>query len=238
MQKTLFTFFLMIVLCGGCSSIRQAPAQKVIPPNPASLVSLTAEFRTIHSSKQKKSAPQIWQLDRQPQRVELFFANTQISEIWSRTSKDLWFFEKVFHQDRQILLYSPLDLRVLGVSPEWLSRSLAIEPETLNALGEGRPGKPFKGWKTLLMRGEHQHMHYDVLWLPEIALAAKVKITTAEGISETEITELWTQADAPDTIPDSRGYRLIDYSDVGDMERDPFVQKIQGQIPGGHDHQH
>jgi hypothetical protein len=33
-------------------------------------------------------------------------------------------------------------------------------------------------------------------------------------------------------------YRIIEYSDLGDMERDPFVMKVLNQIPGGHSHSH
>lgn len=46
------------------------------------------------------------------------------------------------------------------------------------------------------------------------------------------------------TLDDSKApqnisrYRFIEYSDLGDMERDPFVIKVQHSLLGAHEHSH
>jgi hypothetical protein len=64
-------------------------------------------------------------------------------------------------------------------------------------------------------------------------------LTVEKGV--TRVTELkqplltLDDSKAPQNI--SR-YRFIEYSDLGDMERDPFVIKVQHSLLGAHEHSH
>ncbi len=202
------------------------------------LINITAQFTTSTANTRTATADAHWRLLRERGRVELLHLNSNTSEIWNETSNDLWFYQKVFHNDQQVIEYSPVDLKVLGMQPQWLSLALAINPRVLSAMGAGKPDKSFYGWKTEKYKGQIKGATYEVLWLPELAIAARVKCTEAGITSTTEMQKPFLMAESPWQTINISGYRLIDYSDLGDMERDPFVIKIQGDILGGHDYKH
>lgn len=202
------------------------------------LINMTAQFTTSTTHAGTATADAHWRLLRESGRVELLHLNSNTSEIWNETSNDLWFYQKVFHNDQQVIEYSPVDLNVLGMQPQWLSLALAINPKVLSAMGSGKPGKPLYGWKTEKYKGQVKGATYEILWLPELAIAARVKCTEGKAITVTEMQKPFLMTESPWQTMDISRYRFIDYSDLGDMERDPFVIKIQGDILGGHDHQH
>ena len=236
-------FGLLFALLAGCTGPRTTQDTRLLnPPDLQALQPLTAEFRSTAPDGQTRR----WQLARNPERVEVFYPSTDISEVWSKTSRDLWFYERVFHAERQIVQYSPLDLQLLEVPPEQLARACAVDPAVIAALGPGQPGKSFRGWRSLRLRGEYAGDHYDIQWLPDLALAVRVKIRRDGFAITTEATQV-ALAQQPNPLSaqgsalaprDIHSYRLIDYSDLGDMERDPFVRRIQGQFPSGHHHAH
>ena len=202
------------------------------------LISMTAQFTTRNLTTNKAWADIHWRLSRASGSVELLNLDSNTSEIWNETSNNLWFYKKVFHDDQQIIEYSPIDLNMLGVQPQWLSLALAINPTVLSAMGAGKSVKPIYGWKAEKYKGQVRGATYEIIWLPELAIAARVKCTEAGITTITEMQKPFLMPESPWQITDINNYRLLDYSDLGDMERDPFVMKIQGNILGGHDHKH
>lgn len=237
MSKLHYLLFAIFIYLIGCSTTPNTLTHYQ-PVNPQQLRPIAAEFVTTTSIKGHSPVTNIWRIQRDSQRVELVRLDSQIGEIWSKTSQDLWFYQKAFSEDKQVIEYSPSDLAALGVQPQWLPIALAVDPKVLESLGNGKQGKTIHGFKTQRFKGKFQDAHYEITWIPELALAALVKYSKDEMSSVTEVKIPYPLAESPWTPLDVGRYRLIDYSDLGDMERDPFVVKAQSQLPGGHSHAH
>lgn len=237
MSKQFYLFCAVFIFLIGCSTTPNTLTQYQ-PVNPQQLKPIAAEFVTTATAKGHSPVTNRWRIQRDSQRVELVRVDSQISEVWSRTSQDLWFYQKVFSEDKQVIEYSPSDLFALGVQPQWLPIALAVDPKVLESLGHGKPGKTVHGFHTQQFKGKYQGADYEVTWIPELTLAARVKYSKDDMSSITDVKMPYPLADSPWALVDTRRYRLIDYSDLGDMERDPFVMKVQSQIPGGHSHSH
>lgn len=237
MSKPRYFLFALFIFLIGCST-NPGTITQYQPVDPQQLRPIAAEFITTTTTKGHSPVTSAWRIQRDSQRVELVRLDSQVNEVWSRTSQDLWFYQKVFSEDQQVIEYSPSDLAALGVQPQWLPIALAIDPTVLASLGNGKPGKAIHGYQTQRFKGEFQGADYDVTWIPELALAARVNYSKGEMSSVTEVKMPYPLAESPWPLVNTRLYRLIDYSDLGDMERDPFVMRVQSQLPGGHAHTH
>jgi len=237
-MSTLISLLLAVFIClAGCSTTPKTATQ-FQPVDPLLLKPIAAEFTTTSTTSGQPSITSEWRIQRDSQRVELVRLDSQVSEVWSKTSQELWFYQKVFPADQQVIEYSPSDLAALGVQPQWLPLALAIDPKVLEALGTAKSSKPLFGFETQRFKGKFHDADYDVIWIPALALAARVEYSK-EGLSSvTEVKKPYELAQAPWAAVDTRHYRLIDFSDLGDMERDPFVMKVQSQVLGGHNHTH
>lgn len=237
MSKPIFLLLTLFICLAACSTTSKTATQ-FQPINSQVLKPIAAEFETTSTSPGQAPVTSAWRIQRDSQRVELARLDSHISEVWSRTSQNLWFYQKVFAQDQHVIEYSPSDLAALGIQPQWLPLALAIDPKVLEALGTAKSSKPLFGFETQRFKGELHGASYDVIWIPELALAARVKYSKDGMSSVTEVKKPYELAQAPWSPVDTSRYRLIDYSDLGDMERDPFVMKVQSQLPGGHVHAH
>ncbi len=239
MLKPLCFLFVLPISFIGCATNPDSEATAQYQPiNPQQLRPIAAEFVTTTTAKGHSPITSEWRIQRDNQRVELMRFDSGIGEVWSKTSQDLWFYQKVFSRDQQVIEYSPADLAALDVQPQWLSIALAIDPNVLESLRVGKPGKAIHGYQTQQFKGQFQGADYEVTWIPELALAARVKYSNGDMASVTEIKVPYPLAESHSAQINTNRYRLIDYSDLGDMERDPFVMKVQSQLPGGHMHTH
>lgn len=230
--------FLQTSLLLSCASHK--PAQVPYQAKSAdTLPNLAAEFETkVIIANQQQSAPATWRLFRTPQKTEMMSLSAGTSDVWSRTSRDLWFYEKLYHQDKQVVQYTPVDLKVLGISPLGLNQSFAVNPTILTAIGPGEQSQAIMGQRSLIFSGKFEGVDYKIVWLPDLHLAARVERKTAQVTTIDTLKRYFTLASSPWQFTNTLGYRLIDYSDLGDMERDPFVVKIQSQMTAGHGHNH
>ncbi len=244
-MKIKFLFGLLVVsTLAGCSSQQTiqhttAPTSQSLTNNQfaANLSTLSAEFTTRIYGDGNDTKTQ-WHLWRSPERVEWLniFANT--SEIWTKTSQDLWFYSKAFHTDKQVIEYSPVDLNLLQVAPAWQSFAAAIDPALLQKLSKTKKINPLDGFQRIQYRGTLDNAAYEVDWLPELSLATRVKIVEAGVTRLTEVRRPLVISDNTKTPQNISRYRVIEYSDLGDMERDPFVMKIQHSLFSTHEHAH
>lgn len=229
----------------GCATQPESLSTSHPPVDPKNVLPLAAEFTTSVSTNERhaKHVPTIthWRLLRAKGQIEVINLDSNSSEIWRQTSQDLWFYLKAFHQEQQVIEYTPVDLKVLEVKPQWSSLALGINPDllkTITATQPGKAGKPVHGWQTLIYKSHIGETSYEVHWLPQLAVAARVKNVTHGVTTVTAINQPFLLASAPWKPSDISGYRLIEYADLGDMERDPFVIKVQHQLLGAGQHAH
>ena len=237
--------FVLIVLAAcltACTSQSRNPVSfNPIPFEPitsADIKPVVATFKTTVNNPTGSKHDFVWTLIRSADKIEVLRTDNGQSEIWSRTSKDLWYYEKAFHDDRAVVQYSPVDLKSLGIEPQWMNAATAVNPKILEALSPGRAGKPFLGHSSAEFKGQIEHTEYSVSWLQDMALPAEIVQKNAANKVDTQLVSIEPLTQTNTAFSDILSYRLIDYSDLGDMERDPFVRKIQHSLPAHHAHEH
>ncbi|AQT60459.1 hypothetical protein B0D95_10415 [Cellvibrio sp. PSBB023] len=233
-MKFYCVLLLACLLSAGCA-LQSGELGEPLPlnVNTKNLPPLAAEFVTTISSDTIVNRAR---LVRSASAVEWFYLANNTGERWTKTTNDLWFYSKIFHADRQVIEYSPIDLNLLGIHQQW--QVFAINPDILRVLTPIKYASDFHGWKSVLYAGEVNGVFYEVLWLPQISLAARVTTILGKQKTTTEVARLYVNENAPFSLNDTKRYRTIEYTDLGDMERDPFVLKIQHEMFDHHGHSH
>lgn len=230
-------FYCVLFLCllsVGCA-LQSDELSEPLPLNVSTknLSPLVAEFVTTTSGNTVVNRAK---LVRSIGVIEWFYLASNTGERWTKTTNDLWFYSKIFHADRQVIEYSPVDLNMLGIHQQW--QAFAINPDILHALTPIRHAPDFHGWQSVLYAGEVNGVAYEVLWLPQVSLAARVTAIQGKQKTMTEMVRLYLNKNAPFSLSNTSRYRTIEYTDLGDMERDPFVLKIQHELLDHHGHSH
>lgn len=188
-----------------------------------------------HDDRHEKHSNE-WQLWRKQGHIEILIPAQQTGEVWMQ-DKNMVFYQKVFHADKKIVEYQSADLESLNVPVEWRTNELMLAPEVLMAL-KIKNSRWQDGFPVLSLQGRVNGIDYEVDWRTDLNLPLSLRKTDAAGNCEiTRLLDARPLAQAP-AAPDNRVYEIIDYADLGDRERDPFVIKIQNQLPGGHAHAH
>lgn len=236
-RVNIFVFFILAINLAACA-IQKSNLIAYEPVKTTEITPLTATFKTSVHNTTGSEQSFIWKLIRSANKIEVLREDTAQSEIWSRTSNDLWYYEKAFHEDRTVVQYSPVDLKTLGIQPQWLNAATAINPKILQALSPGHAGKNFFGFLSTKYTGPVGHTDYTVIWLKDVALPAQIIQVNEEHKIKTQLLNIEPLSQFNTPFTNLISYRLIDYSDLGDMERDPFVKKIQHSLPASHAHVH
>jgi hypothetical protein len=72
----------------------------------------------------------------------------------------------------------------------------------------------------------------------DLMVPEKVIRTTGKEREQLTLVQAWPLTDAPWQPVATAGYRVLDFADLGDNERDPFVIHVQGQLGLANDHAH
>jgi len=78
----------------------------------------------------------------------------------------------------------------------------------------------------------------EVVWLPDLQLAARVSVTDPDRQVTTEL-KAFLEGEAPAAISDKAlaDFQLVDFADVGDMETNPSMTWLkQAMAAPGHEH--
>lgn len=189
-----------------------------------------------HAHAAAGTASSEWQFWRSAGRIEMNIPARQTGEVWMQDGNTL-FYQKLFHADRKIVEYQSADLDALNVPVQWRTNELMIDPQVLQQLLV-EDERWIDGHPALELSGTVDGIEYEVVWRVDLNLPQQLSKQDAAGNRETTRL-LDAQVLTPSTAaPDSSQYEIIDYADLGDRERDPFVLKVQNQLPGGHVHAH
>lgn len=241
---------LLISLLSACThtapntSTQPVPALTLTQP----FTAVAAEFVT-HRDKiaQHQHAPGVidshpskevvrWRFTRNENRLEIENLSANTGEIWIKDGQAL-FMQKVFHQDKHSIEYRMDDFAVLKMAPRWEQQALLVEPELFSQLQAGEPilsqGKPIRVYSGVI-KGQQ----IELEWRVDLNLPQRIKRVSPTLTEETRLVNAQTFQEADWKIQDTADYQVTDYTDIGDMERDPFIIKIQSQLPGGDVHHH
>lgn len=227
---------------GGCAAQRQVqtpvPEMNLAEPLPAVAASFTTRLETQHGHRDggQLPGPQTWRFFRETDSVEIEDLQTQSGEFWQRDGGTQFLF-KLFHADGKGIEYRMDDLEMLEISRSWQQHALLIEPELLQSLAlvetGWRDGYPFRRFK-----GEVAGSALEITWRLDLNLPLQIRRGDGGHVEITELTAAYPLAESPWVRRNRTGYDIIDYADLGDRESDPFVARVQGQLPGGHVHRH
>ncbi|MGV8836880.1 hypothetical protein, partial [Cellvibrio sp.] len=214
MKKQLLFLLFVLMPLAGCTTHQTSPPSVTQNSIATSLSTVNAEFttRVYGTGSDALTHGHLW---RSPTRVEWLDITTNTSEIWTKTSQNLWFYSKAFHADQQVIEYSPVDLNLLQVAPAWQSFAAAINPALLQKLPKTREISPLGDMNRIQYRGTIDQVTYEVDWLPELALATRVK-TVEKGVTRvTELKQPLLTSDDSKAPQNISRYRFIEYSDLG-----------------------
>lgn len=177
-----------------------------------------------------------WRFFREHDRIDIENLEARTGERWQRDGNTQFFF-KTFHADRRSVEYRMDDLKVINAALSWQQHAMLIDPSVLRALAEQdagwRDGYPYRRYA-----GTVDGERLDVVWRVDLNLPVVLERERAEFRERTELKAAHALASAPWRRPDQTDYDVIDFADLGDRERDPFVLRVQAQLPGGDVHHH
>ena len=179
-----------------------------------------------------------WYLWRDKDTVET--ANTAVGQnnLWERLADGSYHYRRVFNQEQRVVEYVPGELRARNAEPDWRTLSSVVSPLLLEQLKRGASRTLF-GQKATHYSGVAGGRPIDVWWLERDQIPASLRIGSGADAQRMRLVDV--RAEAPDSWPRASeariaAYALLDASDLGDMESDPFVARLlQAE---GHSHAH
>jgi hypothetical protein len=221
---------LALAACGGRSPVPQLDLAQSPPP-------VAAEFRTTVESAQGSKSSARWRFWRSHDRIERENPAAQSGDLWVRDDRTL-FHTRLYHADRRGIEYRSEDLQILNASPDWAALATLLDPRLVGALHEResgwRDGFPYRRYA-----GTIGDVAWDITVRTDQVLPTRIERRSADQQVETvELLRSFEFGRSPWQATASADYDILDYADLGDHERDPFVMRIQAQEGGGHLHGH
>ncbi|MFZ5505987.1 MAG: hypothetical protein ACOY7P_10950 [Pseudomonadota bacterium] len=158
----------------------------------------------------------------------LVIEQSDFAESWQRVDNGFEF-ERVFHADRRTVEYAPGELRTLHIEPDWAVLRAGLDRGTLAGLKAAAHRKGPHG-ETVRYARKNGSTSVTLDWLPRHQLPERLERVAGKRRSELKLAGIRPFDAAALAALDARrdSYLRIDASDFGDMEGDPFVQKVSG----------
>jgi hypothetical protein len=185
--------------------------------------------------RRPRAAAGRFELLRTPSRIEHRFVDRGMTEVWQRDARGELEHWKVFHRDGKAVHYNAGDLRTLHVWPSWEHLGTLIDPTDRTQLTATPKRRKMGGELAVELRGSSSAPIARVLWLEALSVPAELALGRRgeNAILRLAALEKCEQACAPVSM---EGFSEIEFADVGDMERDPFVRRFLALTGHGHDH--
>jgi len=196
------------------------------------------EKMVIEAGKESKSTWNFW---RWPNRIETRDEMSQQGEIWQKDAGGRIFYTRLFYPERVALEYMPGDLAATGVEPHWEQLEAGLlDPRQLGARLRLLGKEYGSGLNLERYAGTLDGIATEVDWLPSLRLPSRITKRFPERLvilAMRDCRELSKTQTQPLSSQELDSYRHIDFSDLGDMESDPKVQRIM-ELTGSHHHEH
>lgn len=179
-----------------------------------------------------------WFMIREPQRIVTFNTGSRQGEVWARDEQDRIEYTRVFAEDRKTLDYTDGQLKTLHMTPNWSQLASILSPESVAKLHKTGERKVL-GQRALILEGSIDGVRTRLWWLPALQLPARLERGRGKTATQLVLRELYKAPPAAWNWAEESvlgTYDKLDATDLGDMEYDPFVQKVMRQ--DGHHHGH
>lgn len=205
-----------------------------------SLVGLTAQSavscRYEKSHGEGLTDKSRWDFMRLSDRTESRDEKTGQGQIWERDPKGVITMTHLFHQEKVALEYSAGELTATGQLENWGKHWSIINPQQLKEGFTLDKRERLGGVEAL----DYRTKNSQIIWLPELQLPALIRTIREEGgedvVRLVACEPLQRAQVKPMTEAQINAYRRIDFSDLGDMEADPLIRKIEALL-GEHSHE-
>jgi hypothetical protein len=165
-------------------------------------------------------------LIRTEDRVEQRFLKRAVREVWRRDSRGELEHIKAFPVEGKSVHYTAGDLRTIALEPSWSELASLLSEPALTALTKRAGTRKIEGHDAELLTGELRGRRARVLWLPGVALPARIVLEGAAQRTTLELIELTACTVERCAELDDSALRSIEFADLGDMEYDPFVRNF------------
>jgi hypothetical protein len=221
---------LALAACGARPPVPPLDLAQSLPP-------VAAEFRTTVEPAQGGKSSAQWRFWRSHDRIERENPAAQSGDLWVRDDRTL-FHTRLYHADRRGIEYRSEDLQILNASPDWAALATMLDPRLVVALHERASGW-HDGYPYRRYTGSIGEAAWDITVRTDWMLPTRIVRRGADRKVETvELLQSYELGKSPWQPAASADYEIIDYADLGDHERDPFVMRVQAEEGGGHLHGH
>jgi hypothetical protein len=230
MARSVLVLTMVLTACAQARTL-SAPDYNLVPP--AVMAEYQAQSRT---ADEPRAAPIRWLLWRGMDWQVREYPHNATAEHWQRDGGTL-FHTKYFHADRRGIAFQSEDLQMIGALPQWQQVLLLISPDVLRALPVRARGV-HRAVPWIRHAGRHNGVDWDITLRTDLMLPMKVLRRQGTEIERLVLLSAVPLAQAdrqPRTVAD---YNVLDYTDLGDSERDPFVIKVQNGLGLAPGHRH
>jgi hypothetical protein len=200
---------------------------------------VAAQFSfTASDAAGKERTPAEFHLWRTADRVETDHDGRAV--VWQRDTEGTRL-TRVFHADSRMVEYSPGELKAMRIEPRWEALASMLDPADLSGLPAAGSTEVF-GQVASIREGVIGEEQVTVWWIDALSIPARYERTGPNGRVRFTLESLADSAPSGwPLVSDAawREYVRIDAADLGEMEDDAFVRKLQRMDAGsrfGHGH--
>lgn len=229
--KFLAPLMLCFALVCACTPYQSEP---FLVPSIDKLPAVAIEFETVIKNADQHENRYRWYFWRADNHVETRNPQDNSSEVWTKLANGQVEYANVFHDAKQSIDYSAVDLEMIGETPNWTKTTLLLSPDMLATLVSDGDVALFNQ-KAIHYKTTLPNTVFEVTWLPDRQIPAMIKreengqtMTTTIHVLETTEKAMWSRSEALD-------YYHTVFADIGDKESDPFIKSVLHKLKGAHD---
>lgn len=225
----LFSFIL--VACAGTAKQLYTPPATLNASAP-----LACHFKK-QSRTQQTTHETDWYFLRNGHRTETRDVLSNQGEIWQLDNNRL-FYSRIFYNEKMVIEFTPGDLNATQNTPSWEAVSTLVDTQQfgkeLKLVGQetNDSGTVIEHYAKNLNASEDQ-----LDWLPSLKLPNRIVKSQPEATITLTLVDCvnMTQLQIPNVEKvDLDSFRHVDFTDLGDMENDPQIKRIEGLLSGHH----
>ena len=221
--------FLLIsftTLLTACAHSQSTPLK--INPIVEALPDVAIEFETTVIDTNQIEQHHRWKFWRNKNRIEIHNLSDNSGDVWTKSASGKIEYERVFHNEKQIIDYRDSDLEMIGENPNWLAMATLLNPAITATLLSDNQEDVFG--QTAI---NYKNSDLEITWLTQSQIPAMIQRFEKGYLLTTKILSLKTNA--PLEMTD---YGHISFADIGDKESDSFIKSILPKLKGAHEHEH
>lgn len=221
--------FLVIAGCATTQPVQPLDFDRTLPH-------AAAEYRTEVAEEGAPATSSRWRIWRDTDRIERENLDAQRGEVWQRDG-NVVFHSQIWHAYQRGIEFQSGDLGMVGGTPDWTQQAWIVSPQLLQSLPvvseKSRDGVTYRRY-----RGRHADADWDITMRLDYLLPVSIKRSQPKHVERIELVEAHELSQAPWQPTPSREYEMIDFADLGDRERDPYIQQMLAEAGHAHAHAH